>query len=129
MLLLLLVCCFCCFRFCCFFCCCCFCCCFCFCCCCALVWLHQQVIVFFPTAKGAQFHAALARASGLANALDLHSRLSQKQRDTAIAAFAGQQAAVMFASDVLARGIDVPDVSLVVQVGVITNGGLYVIHR
>lgn len=74
-----------------------------------------QVIVFFPTARAAQFHAALARASGC-EAYDLHSRLSQKQRDTAAAAFGRSPTAVMFASDVIARGLDFPDVSLVVQV-------------
>lgn len=74
-----------------------------------------QVIVFFPTARAAQFHAALARASGC-EAYDLHSRLSQKQRDTASAAFGKSPTAVMFASDVIARGLDFPDVSLVVQV-------------
>lgn len=74
-----------------------------------------QVIVFLPTARAAQFYAALARASGC-EAYDLHSRLSQKQRDTAAAAFGKSPTAVMFASDVIARGLDFPDVSLVVQV-------------
>jgi ATP-dependent RNA helicase MSS116 len=74
-----------------------------------------QVIVFLPTARAAQFYAALARASGC-ESYDLHSRLSQKQRDTAAAAFGKNPTAVMFASDVIARGLDFPDVSLVVQV-------------
>jgi superfamily II helicase len=77
---------------------------------------HVQVIVFFPTARAAQFHAALARASGC-SCYDLHSRLSQKQRDTAAAAFGSNPTGVIFASDVIARGLDFPDVSLVVQVG------------
>uniref|UniRef100_A0A383W307 ATP-dependent RNA helicase n=1 Tax=Tetradesmus obliquus TaxID=3088 RepID=A0A383W307_TETOB len=75
-----------------------------------------KVIVFFPTARAAQFHAALARASGCP-CYDLHSRLSQKQRDTAAAAFGNNPTGVIFASDVIARGLDFPDVSLVVQVG------------
>jgi ATP-dependent RNA helicase MSS116 len=50
----------------------------------------------------------------------LHSRLSQKQRDTAAAAFGSNPTGVMFASDVIARGLDFPDVSLVVQVRDIT---------
>jgi ATP-dependent RNA helicase MSS116 len=49
--------------------------------------------------------------------LDLHSRLSQKQRDTATAAFAKGNGVLLFASDVIARGMDFPDVTLVVQVG------------
>jgi ATP-dependent RNA helicase MSS116 len=79
-----------------------------------------QVIIFFPTARAAQFHAALARAAGLP-CLDLHSRLSQKQRDTAAATFGGNPTGVMFASDVIARGLDFPDVSLVVQVRVVMD--------
>lgn len=72
--------------------------------------------MFFPTARAAQFHAALARAAGC-NCLDLHSRLSQNKRDQAAAAFGSNPTGVMFASDVIARGLDFPDVSLVVQVG------------
>jgi hypothetical protein len=75
-----------------------------------------QIIVFFPTARAAQFHAGLARASGCP-CFDLHSRLSQSKRDQAAAAFGSQPTGVMFASDVIARGLDFPDVSLVVQVG------------
>eukprot|EP00878_Enallax_costatus_P023681 GHUV01025212.1.p1 GENE.GHUV01025212.1~~GHUV01025212.1.p1 ORF type:complete len:644 (+),score=153.93 GHUV01025212.1:235-2166(+) len=75
-----------------------------------------KIIVFFPTARAAQFHAALARAAGC-NCLDLHSRLSQSKRDQAAAAFGGNPTGVLFASDVIARGLDFPDVSLVVQVG------------
>jgi ATP-dependent RNA helicase MSS116 len=75
-----------------------------------------QVIVFFPTARAAQFYAALARASGC-ESYDLHSRLSQAARDKAAAAFGSSPSAVMFASDVIARGLDFPDVSLVIQVG------------
>lgn len=48
--------------------------------------------------------------------LDLHSRLSQKQRDNATAAFAQGSGVLLFASDVIARGMDFPDVTLVVQV-------------
>eukprot|EP00878_Enallax_costatus_P017895 GHUV01018808.1.p2 GENE.GHUV01018808.1~~GHUV01018808.1.p2 ORF type:complete len:109 (+),score=23.21 GHUV01018808.1:299-625(+) len=78
-------------------------------------YLVLQIIVFFPTARAAQFHAALARAAGC-NCLDLHSRLSQSKRDQAAAAFGGNPTGVLFASDVIARGLDFPDVSLVVQV-------------
>lgn len=87
---------------------------------CVLCLLHVllclQVIVFFPTARAAQFYAALARASGC-ESYDLHSRLSQGARDKAAAAFGSSPSAVMFASDVIARGLDFPDVSLVIQVG------------
>jgi superfamily II DNA/RNA helicase len=53
--------------------------------------------------------------------LDLHSRLSQSARDRAAAAFASGDCRHLFASDVIARGLDFPDVTLVVQVRV-THG-------
>ena len=52
-----------------------------------------------------------------AQCLDLHSRLSQKKRDKAAADFAANDGVLLFASDVIARGLDFPDVTLVVQVG------------
>jgi len=55
--------------------------------------------------------------------LDLHSRLSQKQRDAAAAQFAQGTGLLLFASDVIARGLDFPDVTLVVQVGGCYWGG------
>lgn len=50
--------------------------------------------------------------------LEMHSRLSQAQRSKTTAMFAKEPGHVMFASDVIARGMDFPDVSLVVQVSV-----------
>lgn len=52
-----------------------------------------------------------------AQCLDLHSRLSQTKRDRAAAQFASSDGVLLFASDVIARGLDFPDVTLVVQVG------------
>jgi ATP-dependent RNA helicase MSS116 len=51
------------------------------------------------------------------DALELHSRLSQGQRNAVTQAFAKGKGLVLFASDVIARGIDFPDVTLVVQLG------------
>jgi ATP-dependent RNA helicase MSS116 len=85
---------------------------------------RQKAIVFLPTAREAElWHAvlehALAPAGGAAWAL--HSRLSQPRRDKNTQAFREAAAGVMVASDVLARGIDIPDVSFVLQVGLPAN--------
>lgn len=47
----------------------------------------------------------------------IHSRLSQAARTRATAGFTAAPTAVLFTSDVTARGIDVPGVTHVVQLG------------
>ena len=58
----------------------------------------------------------------------LHSRKSQSYRTKASSAFRDAKTAVLIASDVAARGVDYPDVSLVVQLGAPDNREQYV-HR
>jgi ATP-dependent RNA helicase MSS116 len=60
--------------------------------------------------------------------LELHSRLSQGQRTRNADAFRNGSAAVLFASDVAARGIDFPDVTLVIQFGIASDAS-QVVHR
>lgn len=78
----------------------------------------HRIIVFFTTARLAQFAAALfRRCRAFADTLELHSRLSQGQRTRTTNLFGAKRGLVLFASDVIARGIDFPDVTCVVQVG------------
>ena len=77
----------------------------------------HKIIVFAPTALMAQLLSELMRVAGMPEALELHSRLSQGQRNAVTQAFAKGTGMVLFASDVIARGIDFPDVTLVVQLG------------
>ena len=77
----------------------------------------HKIIVFAPTALMAQLLSELMRVAGMPEALELHSRLSQGQRNAVTQAFAKGKGMVLFASDVIARGIDFPDVTLVVQLG------------
>jgi ATP-dependent RNA helicase MSS116 len=51
----------------------------------------------------------------------MHSRLSQKQRDKATKDLRNATKGVMFASDVLARGIDIQGVTHVFQIGLPQN--------
>ncbi|GMF11650.1 unnamed protein product [Phytophthora lilii] len=86
-----------------------------------------KVIVFLPTARSAQFMAQLFQAAGFPNVLEMHSRKSQSARTKAADAFRKGKKMIMFSSDVSARGVDYPDVSLVLQVG-LTDRDQY-IHR
>ena len=86
-----------------------------------------KVIVFFPTARQTQLGAELLNELRIP-ALEIHSRKSQSKRDQAAAAFRAAKTALMCSSDVSARGVDYPDVTLVIQVGMPTNREQY-IHR
>ncbi|RLN68424.1 hypothetical protein BBP00_00001035 [Phytophthora kernoviae] len=88
---------------------------------------EYKVIVFLPTARSAQFMAQLFQAAGFPKVLEMHSRKSQSARTKAADAFRKGKKTIMFSSDVSARGVDYPGVSLVLQVG-LTDRDQY-IHR
>jgi ATP-dependent RNA helicase MSS116 len=88
---------------------------------------NHKVLVFFPTARATQFHAELMNCLGNPT-LEIHSRKSQSQRERASAAFRAATSAILFSSDVSARGVDYPDVTAVIQVGAPTDRSQY-IHR
>ncbi len=89
-----------------------------------------KVIVFFTTARltgfMAEFFNTVKNQTGY-DVLEIHSRKSQKQRERASDEFRRRKSAIMFSSDVTARGMDYPDVSFVLQVG-LTDRSQY-IHR
>lgn len=79
-----------------------------------------KVLVFFGSIALAELYSALFRShinpawEGL---LELHSGLAQNKRAHAMGEFKARKSAVMFASDAAGRGIDIPNVTMVVQVG------------
>jgi len=75
-----------------------------------------RIICFFVNVGMTKFMAELFRQSGMP-VLEMHSDLSQNQRTQTAAKFAAKPGHILFASDVIARGIDFPDVTLVIQVG------------
>lgn len=91
---------------------------------------HYKVIVFFTTARLTGFMADLFNSQqnklGF-SVLEIHSRKSQSVRQKASDKFRLAKSAVLFSSDVSARGMDYPDVTFVLQVG-ITERAQY-IHR
>ena len=98
-----------------------------------LINMHQQqepnhkVMCFFPTARSTQLAAELFEALGKP-VTEIHSRKSQGHRTKAADQFRASKCAVMMSSDVTARGMDFPDVTLVIQVGLPSSKEQY-IHR
>ena len=71
-------------------------------------------LVFARTKHGAEKLMKGLVADGF-NAASIHGNKSQGQRDRAIKAFRAGEVTVLVATDVAARGIDIPDVALVVN--------------
>lgn len=89
---------------------------------------HYKVLVFCTTARVTAFMCNLFKYLGL-NSREIHSRKNQSQRNRVSDEFRQSKGGiVLFTSDVSARGVDYPDVSLVVQVGAPSDLEQY-IHR
>ncbi|KAH7106610.1 DEAD-domain-containing protein [Auriculariales sp. MPI-PUGE-AT-0066] len=102
---------------------------------------HSKVMAFYPIARGAQLaaHVLKGLTSPHLNAgrqpaqpdfpvFEQHSRLSQATRLRTTDAFGKSPNGVMVTSDVTARGMDFPNVTLVVQMTAPSNEEDYV-HR
>ena len=88
---------------------------------------NHKVMVFFPTARATQLAAEMFEALGKP-VFEIHSRKSQSARTKAADQFRASKSAVMMSSDVTARGMDFPDVTFVMQIGVPSTREQY-IHR
>jgi len=86
-----------------------------------------KCIVFLPTAKQCVLAEEHFHVPGL-NKYTLHSRMTQPKRISVTEAFRSCRRGILFATDVVGRGIDFPDVSLVVQSGLPRDAESYV-HR
>ena len=75
-----------------------------------------KVVVFFVTARVTQLYSELFVNLGWP-ILEMHSRKSQPHRTRTAEQFRNGTDLIMFSSDVSARGMDYPDVTAVVQVG------------
>jgi len=74
----------------------------------------ERTLVFSRTKHGADKIVRQLAAAGI-NAAAIHGNKSQPQRERAIAAFKSGQAPVLIATDIAARGIDIPGVAHVVN--------------
>jgi ATP-dependent RNA helicase MSS116, mitochondrial len=90
---------------------------------------QHKILVFFPTTSQVAYFANLFNAGLGRRVLEIHSRISQGARTNTSERFRhAQTAAVMFTSDVSARGVDYPNVTHVLQVGAASDRETY-IHR
>eukprot|EP00890_Picochlorum_soloecismus_P006246 jgi/Picsp_1/6622/NSC_03965-R1_dead-box atp-dependent rna helicase 31-like len=89
-----------------------------------------KIIVFSTTARLTQHMAAFLGAlfKNKIDVIEIHSRKSQSARDKASIAFRNSRSAILCTSDVSARGVDYPNVTLVLQLGMPSSKEQYV-HR
>ncbi|MBA2596923.1 MAG: DEAD/DEAH box helicase [Chloroflexia bacterium] len=87
----------------------------------------QSVMIFCRTKAGVDElgEALMARGYGVET---IHGDLSQAQRDRVMRRFRGGQAEILIATDVAARGLDIPDVSHVINYDIPESAEAYV-HR
>ncbi|AHB41996.1 ATP-dependent RNA helicase RhlE [Candidatus Saccharibacteria bacterium RAAC3_TM7_1] len=74
----------------------------------------EKVIVFGETKYGVQRLSDNLEKQGITSAA-IHGNKSQSQRERALRAFKADQTKVLVATDVAARGLDIPDVSHVIN--------------
>jgi len=84
-----------------------------------------KIIAFLPTARATQFNTAVLTNMGL-NVMEIHSRASQGERTLVSDTFRNNTKVILLSSDVSARGVDYPDISLVLQVSAPTSKEQYV---
>lgn len=89
---------------------------------------NYKVLVFCVTSRITAFMFQLYRGLGF-NCSEMHSKKSQTYRIHTYNEFRKSEGStILFTSDVSARGVDYPDVTFVIQIGVPDHGGKY-IHR
>ena len=79
-----------------------------------------KIMVFFNTARTTGYMSTIFLKANFP-VLEMHSRKSQSYRTKVAGQFTSQQNVMMFSSDVSARGVDYPGVTLIVQVGLTTK--------
>mgnify|MGYP001609358921 CR=1 FL=1 len=87
-----------------------------------------KMIVFFNTIKKTDLITGRLKRMGIRGVDCLHSQRDQDTRERLIASFRGTQLNVLLASDVVARGLDIPDVELVVNFDIPSHSEDF-IHR
>jgi len=90
---------------------------------------NKKLIVFSPTARQTQYLAGVWRKSRVfKKILEIHSRKSQSFRTKQSNLFRKTKTCIMFSSDVSARGMDYPEVDIIIQIGLMDSKETY-IHR
>jgi ATP-dependent RNA helicase MSS116 len=78
---------------------------------------NYKMMIFLVSAVFTSFMADLARSATDLFIEDMHSKKTQAYREHSARNFSRAKKAVLFTSDVSARGVDYPNVTLVMQIG------------
>lgn len=89
--------------------------------------MGKSIIVFTRTCAHTQRSTLLARILGF-SAVPLHGQLTQSQRLGSLNKFKAGKANILIATDVAARGLDIPSVDVVINYDIPTDSKAY-IHR
>lgn len=89
---------------------------------------NHKLVVFFPTARMVGYFAEFFNLGLGIDVIELHSKKSQGYRNKASDKFRKAMRGALFTSDVSARGVDYPNVTAVIQVGLPESREQY-IHR
>eukprot|EP00761_Pharyngomonas_kirbyi_P013737 gb/GECH01013766.1/.p1 GENE.gb/GECH01013766.1/~~gb/GECH01013766.1/.p1 ORF type:complete len:642 (+),score=126.76 gb/GECH01013766.1/:1-1926(+) len=77
---------------------------------------NKKVVVFFSTVKSVQFHTELIQSLRLPTYIkSLHGGLKQQQRTNIFFDFSKATKGVLLTTDVAARGLDIPNIDLIIQ--------------
>ena len=87
----------------------------------------QSAIIFCPTKFSVKQLASELKKAALETE-EIHSDLSQQQREKTLSRFRNKELNILVATDLLSRGIDVEGVEMIVNYGVPNNADAY-IHR
>jgi len=88
---------------------------------------NSLVLIFVQTCKECQIITYMLKGLGF-SAVSLHSSLTQKERDVSLTKFRGAQAKILVSTDVASRGLDIPNVDVVINHNVPEQPKTYV-HR
>ncbi|SBT46941.1 DEAD box helicase, putative [Plasmodium ovale wallikeri] len=87
-----------------------------------------KILVFFPTARATSFYANLFKNQLKISVYEIHRKKEATHRQITSNRFSLESVGILFTSDISARGINYPDVTLIVQVNCAISREQY-IHR
>lgn len=88
---------------------------------------EDKVLIFCSTKKRSEELSRILNAEGF-RTIAIHGDKSQKERDRAMEQFRGDKVRILVATDVVARGLDIKDISFVINYDFPKNIDDYV-HR
>lgn len=94
----------------------------------AIVYFNSTAMVELAAEVFHNLRRSVSSPLGRTQIYHMHSRLSQQQRTASSNSFRRAQSAILLSSDVTARGMDFPDVTHVIQIGLPSDAEQYV-HR